>query len=75
MRSCEPGFAAGLVYWRSNGNAPKPDFAKIFARRDEITGGQPTGGPDAATLIREIREERMRDIERAIKGDDNAASD
>ena len=66
--SRKPGFEKGLLFSGAKGGKKKP-LAQIFAECDALTGGVPLGGPDSAELIREIREERMRDIERAIADD------
>ena len=67
--SRRPGFEKGLLFSGAIGGIKKKPLAQIFAECDALTGGVPLGGPDSAELIREIREERMREIERAIADD------
>ena len=69
------GFSEGPLPPRGQRVGTTEDLARRFAACDEITGGVPLGGPDSSALIREAREQRQRDIERAVKGYDNYDSD
>ena len=62
-------YLGGGPYILGGKQTAKRNFAQIFAESYALTGGAPLGGPDSSKLIREAREERMREIEQPIEDD------